>query len=157
MAIKMALTTFPVAFPTKLRATQCGHIYSLQHEDDLWNGAVVAKGDYASLDLYKAADATKMDAKIVDIAANGNYYVEIQSDLKATDALLVYNAPVIEEEWTKAIQAESNYYIPSTEEARAYSLVEGDIIELSADAFSGTPKVGSTITSIVDKKWVVGE
>lgn len=155
MAIQMKLGTFPSAYPSKVRASQCGHIYSLEHTDDLWNGAVVAKGDYVSLDLHKAADATKMDAKIVGVAANGNYYVEIQSDLKATEALLVYNAPVIEEDYTKAFQMETNYYIPATEEARAYSLVEGDIIELSASAFTGEPKVGSTITTITEKKWVV--
>jgi hypothetical protein len=131
-------------------------MYSLQHSDDLWNGAVVAKGDYVSLDLYEAAEAKAINAKIVDVAANGNFYVEIQKDAAASDVLVVYNAPVIEEEYNKTFQLESNYYIPASEEARAYPVREGDIWELSAEAFSGTPSVGKSITSISDKKWVVG-
>ena len=131
-------------------------MYSLQHDDDLWNGAVVAKGDYASLDLYKAKEATKINAKVVDKAANGNYYVEILEDVKADEALIVYNPPVIEEEYNKSFLTESNFYIPSGMEARAYPLREGDVWELSEDAFSQKPTVGETVvTAIGDKKWTV--
>lgn len=72
------------------------------NSDELWNGAVVAKGDYVSLDLYKAKDAVKVNAKVVDMAANGNYYLEILDDVPATDALIVYNPPVIEEEYNQS-------------------------------------------------------
>ena len=130
-------------------------MYSLQHTDDAWNGAVVAKGDYVSLDLYKAKDAVKVNAKIVDVAANGNFYVEIQEDIPATEALIVYNPPVIEEEYSNAFKVESNFYIPKEMEERAYPLREGDIWELSKEAFTGAPAVGSTITTITEKKWVI--
>jgi len=41
-------------------------------------------------------------------------------------------------------------------EARAYPLREGDIWELSEDAFTQKPTVGeTTITSITGKKWTV--
>lgn len=156
MAIKYAFSTFPVASPTKNLCDDGGkHLYSLQHTDDLWNGAVVAKGDYVSLDLYEAKDATKINAKIVDTAANGNYYVEILEDIPASEALVVYNPPVSEEDYSNVFKAENHFYVSADEIARAYSLAEGDIWELSADAFSGTPAVGSTITSITGKKWVV--
>lgn len=131
-------------------------MYSLKHDDDLWNGAVVAKGDYEALDLYNAKDAVKVNAKVVDMAANGNYYVEILEDVPATDALIVYNPPVIEEEYNKSFLMESNFYIPAEMEARAYPLREGDIWELSEDAFTQKPTVGeTTITTITEKKWTV--
>ena len=141
MAIKYNFTKFPTAFPSKVIARDGGaHMYSLKHDDDLWNGAVVAKGDYEALDLYKAKD----------------YYVEILEDQAATDALIVYNPPVIEEEYNKSFLLESNFYIPAEMEARAYPLREGDIWELSEDAFTQKPTVGeTTITSITGKKWTV--
>lgn len=157
MAIKFELEKFPVAFPSKVLSRDGGaHIYSIQHSDDLWNGAVIAKGNYKALDLYEEGTATKINAKVVDRAANGNYYVEITKDSPATEALIVYNPPVIEEQYNKAFQAESNFYIPATMEARAYSVREGDVWELSVDAFTQEPTVGSTVvTTVTGKKWTV--
>ena len=154
--IKVNITQYPVAFPSKTVASNKGcHMYSLKHETESWNGAVVAKGDYASLDLYEEAEATEMDAEIVDVAANGNFYVEIKKDIPASKAVVVYNVPMIEEEYNKNFQKESNYYIPAEVEERAYPVREGDIWELSKDNFTGVPVVGATITSIADKKWVI--
>ena len=156
MAIKTVITQYPVAFPSKTVASNKGcHMYSLTHETESWNGAVVAKGDYVSLDLYEEAEATTMNAKIVDVAANGNFYVEIQKDIPATEAVVIYNVPMIEEEYNKNFQKESNYYIPAEVVERAYPVREGDIWELSKDNFSGVPVVGATITSISGKKWVI--
>lgn len=156
MAIKTVITQYPVAFPSKTVASNKGcHMYSLQHATESWNGAVVAKGDYVSLDLYEEAEATEMDAEIVDVAANGNFYVEIKKDIPASKAVVVYNVPMIEEEYNKNFQKESNYYIPAEVEERAYPVREGDIWELSKDNFTGVPVVGATITSIADKKWVI--
>lgn len=154
--IKVNITQYPVAFPSKTVASNKGcHMYSLQHATESWNGAVVAKGDYVSLDLYEEAEATEMDAEIVDVAANGNFYVEIKKDIPASKAVVVYNVPMIEEEYNKNFQKESNYYIPAEVEERAYPVREGDIWELSKDNFTGVPVVGATITSIADKKWVI--
>ena len=154
--IKVNLTQYPVAFPSKTVASNKGcHMYSLKHTTESWNGAVVAKGDYVSLDLYEEAEATEMDAEIVDVAANGNFYVEIKKDIPASKAVVVYNVPMIEEEYNKNFQKESNYYIPAEVEERAYPVREGDIWELSKDNFTGVPTVGKTITSITGKKWVV--
>lgn len=156
MAIKTVITQYPVAFPSKTVASNKGaHMFSLTHATESWNGAVVAKGDYVSLDLYEEAEATEMDAEIVDVAANGNFYVEIKKDIPASKCLVVYNVPMIEEEYNKNFQKESNYYIPAEVEERAYPVREGDIWELSKDNFTGVPVVGATITSISGKKWVI--
>ena len=155
--IKVNITQYPVAFASKTVASNKGcHMYSLHHATESWNGAVVAKGDYVSLDLYEEAEATEMDAEIVDVAANGNFYVEIKKDIPASKAVVVYNVPMIEEEYNKNFQKESNYYIPAEVEERAYPVREGDIWELSKDNFTGVPTVGATITSIAGKKWVIG-
>ena len=155
--IKVNITQYPVAFPSKTVASNKGcHMFSLKHTTESWNGAVVAKGDYVSLDLYEEAEATEMDAEIVDVAANGNFYVEIKKDIPASKAVVVYNVPMIEEEYNKNFQKESNYYIPAEVEERAYPVREGDIWELSKDNFTGVPTVGATITSIAGKKWVIG-
>lgn len=156
MAIKLTLAQFPTAFPSKVACREgAAHMYSLQHATESWNGAVVAKGDYVSLDLYNEAEATEMDAKIVDVAANGNFYVEIKKDIPAAKCLIVYNPAMIEEEYNKNFQKESNFYIPANVEERAYPVREGDIWELSKDNFTGVPVVGATITSISGKKWVI--
>ena len=68
----------------------------------------------------------------------------------------VDNILAFDEEYNKNFQKESNYYIPAEVEERAYPVREGDIWELSKDNFSGVPTVGATITSIADKKWVIG-
>ena len=155
--IKVNITQYPVAFPSKTVASNKGcHMYSLNHATESWNGAVVAKGDYVSLDLYEEVEATEMDAEIVDVAANGNFYVEIKKDIPASKAVVVYNVPMIEEEYNKNFQKESNYYIPAEVVERAYPVREGDIWELSKDNFTGVPTVGATITSIAGKKWVIG-
>ena len=156
MAIKVNIEKFGVAFPSKVAARDGAcHMFSIQHTDDLWNGAAIAKGDYVSLDLYKEAEATKVNAKVVDTAANGNFYVEILEDIPASELLIVYNPPVIEEEYNKSFLLESNFYIPASMEARCYPAREGDIWELSKENFTGDVKVGSTITTITEKKWVV--
>ena len=156
MAIKLTLAQFPTAFPSKVACREgAAHMYSLQHATESWNGAVVAKGDYVSLDLYNETEATEMDAKIVDVAANGNFYVEIKKDIPAAKCLIVYNPAMIEEEYNKNFQKESNFYIPANVEERAYPVREGDIWELSKDNFTGEPSVGKTITSISGKKWVI--
>ena len=76
--------------------------------------------------------------------------------IPASKAVVVYNVPMIEEEYNKNFQKESNYYIPAEVEERAYPVREGDIWELSKDNFTGVPTVGATITSIAGKKWVIG-
>ena len=156
MAIKVNITQYPTAFPSKVACRDgAANMYSLSHATESWNGAVVAKGDYVSLDLYEEAEATEMDAEIVDVAANGNFYVEIKKDIPASKAVVVYNVPMIEEEYNKNFQKESNFYIPAEVEERVYPVREGDIWELSKDSFVGEPVVGATITSISDKKWVI--
>lgn len=137
-----------VAGSSKLKATTCGHIFNILIEEDLDNGAIVAKGDYVKGETYKAKDSTGFAGVILDKAANGNWYVEVT---EPGDALLVLQVPVIYEEYTTAMQHESNFYNLAGDIVRSYELVKGDIFELSAEGFNGTPAKGSTVT-VEDKQ-----
>lgn len=157
MAIKYAITKWPVAFPAKVLAQQYGdHIYSVTAADDIWNGAVIAKGDYKALDLYEEGTAGTVNLKVVDKAANGNYLVEVLETVPASTALIVYNTPVIEEEYNTEFKKLGNFYNPADTELRCYPLHEGDIWEMSEEAFTAAPTVGTTvITTITGKKLTV--
>ena len=99
---------------------------------------------------YKEAAAPTFTGKIVEQAANGNWYVEVT---EATEALWILMPEI------------TPYDIPQTENPKAwvnktgdvvkgYSLVKGDIFEMSNEGFQGQPAVGKAV-SFADGKYVV--
>ena len=140
-----------VAGSSKLKATLHGHIYNILLEEDLDNGSIVAKGDYVAPEYYKAKASTGFAGKIVEKAANGNWYVEVT---EPGDALLVLQVPMIYEEYTAQCQHESNFYNADGDIVRCYELYKGDIFELSAEGFNGTPEKGATV-SVTNKQVTV--
>ena len=98
------------------------------------NGWFVGKGEFVELDLYKAAAPTSFEGKVVGKANNGNFYVEV---VTPGDALFVYQVPMIEETYSNTFKKESNYTNAPTQVVRAYELAVGDVVEISADGFSG--------------------
>lgn len=144
MAIKYQIAEHAVAYPSKLLAQNGGeHIYSIHVATDTDNGAIVAKGDFIDLDSYEEGAATGFKGKIQKQAANGNWYVEV---VEAGNALLVYQQPFIAEDWTNNFKKEANFYNAAGEYVRAYALHEGDVFELSAKGFTGTPEAGKAVT-----------
>ena len=138
--IQVNIAKHAVAFPSKVLASDGGkHIYNIQlaeaAEKYVDNGWFVAKGDFIELDLYKEAAPTSFAGKVVGVASNGNFYVEV---VTPGDALFVYQVPMIEETYSNVYKKESNYTNAPTQVVRAYELAEGDIIEISADGFAGT-------------------
>ena len=144
-------TKHAVAGSSKLKATECGHIYNIQAADDIDNGCIVGKGDYVAPEYYAEAAAGTFTGKIIEKAANGNFYVEVET---AENAYLVLSVPLIYEQYTTRMQEESNFYNAAGDLMRCYELVTGDIFELSAEGFSGTPEKGSSV-SVSDKKVTV--
>ena len=137
--IQVNIAKHCVAFPSKVLARDGGkHIYNIQLAEAadkfVDNGWFVGKGDFIELDLYKEAAPTSFAGKVVGVAANGNFYVEVKS---AENALFVYQVPMIEETYSNTFKKESNYTNAPTQVVRAYELAEGDIIEISADGFAG--------------------
>lgn len=144
MAIKYVIDTHAVAFPSKLVAQNGGeHIYNIELTSDTDNGNLVAKGDFIDLDLYKEAAVTTFAGKIQKQAANGNWYVEVTDP---GDALFVYMQAFIAEDWTNTFKKESNFYNAKGDTVRGYALHKGDVFEVSAEGFTGTPEAGKTLT-----------
>ena len=141
--IQLSIAKHTVAFPSKVLASNGGkHIYNIQlaeaSDKFVDNGWFVGKGDFVELDLYKAKAPTTFEGKVVGIAGNGNYYVEI---VTPGDALFVYNVPMTEETYNNNFKKESNYTNAPTQVVRSYELAVGDIVEISADGFDGTVEV----------------
>ena len=144
MAIKYALEQHAVAYPSKCLASNGGkHIFNIHATEDVDNGFFVGKGAWEDFDLYTQAAPTSLSATVVAKAANGNYYVEVVS---ADNAYLVYTLPLCEEGNTEKFKAISNFYNAKGDTMRAYELAVGDIIELSAKAFSVTVAAGDSVS-----------
>ena len=145
--IQVNIAKHAVAFPSKVLARDGGkHIYNIQLAEAadkfVDNGWFVGKGDFIELDLYKAAAPTSFEGKVVGIAPNGNYYVEVKS---AENALFVYQVPMIEETYNNTFKKESNYTNAPTQVVRSYELAVGDIVEISADGFDGDVAVNDEV------------
>lgn len=138
--IQVNIAKHAVAFPSKVLARDGGkHIYNIQLEEAasayVDNGWFVGKGEFIELDLYKAVAPTVFEGKVVGVASNGNFYVEV---VNPGDALFVYQVPMIEETYSNTFKKESNYTNAPTQVVRAYELAVGDIVEISAEGFADT-------------------
>ena len=60
----------------------------------------------------------------------------------------------IEEDYTKSFKNEKRFYNAAGATVRGYELAVGDVFELSAEGFDGTPEAGKTVT-VANKKLVV--
>lgn len=154
MAIDITIAKHATAGVSKLLATYGGaHIYNVTLSTAADNGNIIGRGAMVSLDNYAEAAPTTFKGKVVWQAANKNWYVEV---IEAKNALLVYNVPMIECECSHKVQREENFYNAAGDVVRAHELKEGDIFEVSAAAFSGTPAKNAQINSIDEKKLVIG-
>ena len=155
MAIKIVMdNNHAYCFPTKLLAGNGGeHILNIELTEDADNGSIVAVGDYKSFDNYMEAEApADYEAKIVDIAADGNFYVEV---VNPADAVLI--CEVIDNPYTNydsRFKSDKLFYNAAGDVVRGYVLHKHDIYELSEEGFDGTPEVGKTVT-ITGRKHVV--
>lgn len=153
MAVDYSVTKHATAGVSKLLATYGGaHIYNVTLTTAADNGNIIGRGEMVSLDNYAEAAPTTFSGKVVWRAANGNWYVEV---VEAENALLVYNVPMNPYE-AGPLSDEALFYNAAGEVARAHELKVGDIFEVSEEAFSGTPAKGAAISSISNKKMVIG-
>lgn len=161
MAVKYTIGgPYAVCFPTKIRSGNCGHVLNLTLQQDLENGTIRSAGQWIELDNYKdaapasGAGAAVFQGVIREKSARGNWYVEVTAD---TTDLLVYQEPVIaESNYGKKWVSEKNWINEEGDVVRAYTLCKYDIFEVSAEAFSGTPSAGKTVTANAAGKLVVG-
>ena len=145
--VQFSIAKHAVAFPSKVLASNGGkHMYNIQLAEAasayVDNGWFVARDSLVVLDLYKAKAPTSFEGKVVGIAPNGNYYVEV---VNPGDALFVYQVPMIEETYNNTFKKESNYTNAPTQVVRSYELAVGDIVEISAEGFAGVVAVNDSV------------
>ena len=152
-----SMTKHAVCFPSKILAGSMGaHIYNITLSTAADNGNIIGRGAWNSFDNYaEAACPNGFAGKIVDKAANGNWYVEVTAVPSTGEALLVYNSPIIPYETPRELADLSNFYNAAGEVVKAYVLTLGDIFEVSGEAFTGTPAKNATLT-VSSKKLAVG-
>lgn len=153
MAIKVNIEKHAWAYPSLMLATNGGkHVYSLELDKDADNGQVVAKGDWKGQQYYGVKESTGVTAVVLEQAANGNWYVEIT---EPGDGIFIYVPPVIEEEYSREYQKESNFYNEKGDIVRGYEMAKGDIVEVSAEGFEGIPVAKKSLT-VENRKFKVG-
>lgn len=138
-------TKHAVAGSTRLAATTAtgGHgIVDIKITLDLDNGSIVGKGALIAGQVYALAVPTSFEGTIIDKAANGNWYVEVT---EAENAYLVLTTPITYYDFTTAMRNENTFYNANGDIVRAYPLFVGDVFELSAEGFNGTPAKGATV------------
>ena len=134
-----------VAGSTRLTATKTvgGHgIMDIKITLDLDNGSIIGKGALIAGEVYAMAAPTTFAGKIIDKAANGNWYVEVTA---AENAYLVLTVPVTYVDYTSTMRDENTFYNANGDIVRAYPLFVGDVFELSAEGFLGTPAKNATV------------
>lgn len=154
MSIRFEIEKHAYCFPTKVLAGNGGeHILNIKLTSDADNGAIVGVGDYESFDNYVEAEApATYEAKIVDKAADGNFYVQV---VEPADAALICEVPVMTMgNYDSRFKDVKNFFNENGATVRAYVLHKYDIYELSEEGFNGTPEVGKTVT-ITGRKHVV--
>lgn len=144
----MGSSVHAVAGSSKLKATQCGHIFNIVAAADIDNGCIVGKGAWQGMEKYAEAAATTFTGTILGQAANGNWYVEV---VTAANAYLVLSVPLNYVEIPRQYAGEEYFYNAQGDIMRCYELVPGDIFELSAAGFNGTPAANKSV-SIQSKK-----
>lgn len=137
MAIRYSIESHAIGFPSKVLAANGGkHIYNVKLTSDTDNGNFVGRGDWLALDLYEETAATTFEGIVREVAANGNYYVEV---VDPGDALFVAMPVIIEEEWTNTFKKDSNFFNAKGDVVNGYELAVGDILEISEAGFTAKP------------------
>lgn len=116
-----------------------GHIYSIAVSEDMDNGLLVARAEYA-------------DAEYQDEVWNMKKYAA------GDEALLLLNPPLLPMTELRGYATEDRFYNAKGDRVRAYTLRVGDRITLSENAFDAAPDVKKyVIFDAASKKYVVGD
>ena len=153
MAIRYEIEKVGYAFPTKVLSSRVGHNVNIVLGEDSPNGAIVGVGDYVSFDQYEEATAPSgYKAKIIDVAADGNFLVQVTNVDVNAPAVLIYDVPEVSD---MKIATANHFYNKAGKTVHGLVLTTLDVYELSAELFEGTPAVGKAVT-VTGRKHVVG-
>lgn len=136
-----------VMFPSKVISSlgQGGHVINLVMQANTDNGVLATKGQYVSFDQYKAAAVADntVQGVIREASAEGGWYVEF-TVLGSDPIFLIYNSPVSPYPEIE-LRDEALFYNATGDVTQGMELNLGDVVSLSADAFTGTPVAGKTV------------
>jgi len=134
-------------FPAKVASAMGtnGHVYNIKVTANTDNGVLAGRGAYEHFDRYvQAAAPTGFKGEIIDTQANGNWLVEVK-ELGEGETLVLYNAAVSEYA-ERDLQKESLFYNAANTVVQGMPLRVGDVLELSKEAFTGTPVLKKAVT-----------
>ena len=159
MALRYSIEKHHVAFPTKVLSERVGRTLNMVIKEDTDNGTVCGKGAYVSFDQYEVAEVpAAFEGEILEQAADGNWYVEVKKVDPNEPAVLIYEVPIIAENYNSKFTSTANFFNEASAErtktVRGFVLGVTDIYELSEDAFEGIPVAGAKVT-ISGQKHVV--
>ena len=151
MALRYSIEKHHVCFPTKVLSERVGRTLNMVINEDTDNGTVCGKGAYVSFDQYEVAEVPAVfEGEILEQAADGNWYVEVKKIDPNEPAILIYEVPVIAENYNSKFTSTANFFNEAdserTKTVRGFVLGVTDIYELSEDAFEGTPVAGAKVT-----------
>lgn len=130
-----------VAESTNILSTNFGggHIYSIAIDEDMDNGLLVARAEYA-------------DAEYEDEVWNAKKYAA------GDEPLLLLNPPTMPFTELQGYATEDRFYNAKGDRVRAYTLRIGDRFSLSEVAFDTAPEAKQYVTyDAASKQYVVGE
>lgn len=147
MAMDIAINAVhAICYPSKVLATRVGHTYNIVLTENTDNGAIVGRGDWVAFDNYEETTApTAFKGVIRDRAQNGNWYVEVTAVDPQKEAILIYETVITTRE-DRDLRQEKLYFNEKDQVVEGISLTIGDIFELSAEGFDGTPEAGKGVT-----------
>ena len=140
MAQDMLHANHIVAESTNILSTNFGggHIYSIAIAEDMDNGLLVARAEYADGEYEDEVWAAKAYAA-------------------GDEALLLLNPPTMAFTALQGYTTEDRFYNAAGDIVRAYTLRVGDRFTLSEAAFETAPEAKQYVTyDAADKKYVVG-
>ena len=105
-------------------------------------------------EVKKNGQDKKVEAVIIDTAADGNFYVQVTKIDVNAPAVLIYDVPEIAENYNAKFTNSKNFYNKAGNTVHGLVLTTLDVYELSAELFEGTPEVGKKVT-ISGRKHVV--
>lgn len=154
MAIDISTNKHAVAFPSRI-ASSAGspHIYDIHLAKNHDNGDLVLRDvdKYIKLGTYEeSATAPTFSGIVRQANVKGEHFIEVAED---TDALFVY-MPEISPYNERSLKDAALWYNAAGDTVKAYSLIVGDMFEVSDDKFTGTVKEGAKV-SYTDGKYVI--
>ena len=152
MAIDIVKGSHKGFFPSLVASANgnYAHVYNITLANAHDNGELVKRNTtWASFDNYGESSTTVAASDFTGVVLGasqshpGYWYVEVLT--VADDVVALYNSPVSEYP-ERDLQDEKLFYNPAGEVAQGFTLMRGDVLELSANAFSGTLAANASVT-----------